>query len=273
VREVPLRRPDFQGVGRVNVSRKIGKNNSDGMPPLSARAMLRRFKRHPERLSRLLVRRVQTVMDLPPDYSNPLRNTLVFGSGSCGKTSLCIRALINIPWACAFIFDLNGQFSRRLKTRWAGTAAECEDALASRWVCFNPHRMFDADETDAAFNWFCDWAFKKSKLGPGRKVLVADDSWEFSAARTLTKELARVVKLGRFWHLEFFGVTHRPMEYNIAIRGLVTEWIGFNTLPQDTECVKDYWPGVVACATLPKFEFVAFNRDSRVERRFKLPPP
>src|SRR6185437_8054229 len=122
----------------------------------------------------------------------------------------------------------------------------------------NPYRMWDADQLDQAFNWFCDWAFIKSKTGPGRKILFCDDSWEFSAARTLTKQLARVVKLGRFWELEYFGVTHRPQEYNIAVRSLVTEWVAFNTVEiADLEAVKSYWPGVTRAATLNPHEFIA----------------
>jgi hypothetical protein len=209
-----------------------------------------------------------------PDYTNPLRVTLTFGQGSSGKTSFLIRYLINTPFACAFIFDQNGQLSHRLGKKHVGTAAECEAALATRWVCFNPYRMFDADKVDDAFDYFCEWAFAVSQRGTGRKILVADDSWEFSAARMLRKPLAQVVKIGRFYHLEFFGATHRPQEYNIGVRSLVTEWVAFNTTePRDIEAVQDYFPGVVAATTLPKFEFIAFNRDSRRELRAKLPPP
>ena len=207
------------------------------------------------------------------DHSNPLRNTLVVGQGSSGKTTLAIRYLLNVPWTCAFIFDLQGQFARRLGKRWVGTAKECDEALATGFVCLNPYRMFDADKTDEAFNWFAGWCYDRCSSAPGRKILVADDSWEFSAARVLTSQLARVVKLGRFYHLEFFGVTHRPMEYNVAVRGLVTEWIVFNSLPDDLEVIKPYWPGCMAATELPKFEFLSYNRDTRVEWRAKLPAP
>jgi hypothetical protein len=207
------------------------------------------------------------------DYSNPLRITLVFGQGSSGKTSFGIRYLINTIWSCAFIFDTRGQFASRLKKPHVGTAAQCDAALASGWVCFNPYVMFGAD-LDAAFNWFCDWAMRVSATGGGRKILLADDSWEFTSARTCSPEFARVVKLGRFWHLEFFGITHRPKEYHINVRSLVTEWVAFNVCESaDIEDVSDYWPGVVKASALPKFEFLAFNRDSRSELRAKLPPP
>lgn len=210
-------------------------------------------------------------MDLPPNYSNPLRITLVIGQGSSGKTTLGIRYLLNTPWACAFIFDQNGQLSNRLSVPHVGTALECENALAGRLVCFNPYRMFAADKLDDAFNWFAEWAFTKSKTGQGRKVLFCDDSWEFSAARTMSPELAKVVRTGRFWELEYFGLTHRPQDYHITIRSLVTEWIAFNTVQtSDLQAVEDYWPGVMAAKTLQKGEFIGYNRNSRAEKRARL---
>lgn len=208
------------------------------------------------------------------DHANPLAVTLEFGQGSNGKTTFGIRYLINIPWACAFVFDFSGQLSERLKVRHVGTAEECENALATRTVCFNPRRMFDADEYDKAFQWFCNWSYEAATRGPGRKILFSDDQWEFSPGRVMSKELARVIRLGRFRHLEYFGITHRPMDYHIDVRSLVTEWVAFNTVePSDFDAVKPYWPGVVKAATLNKFEFLAYNRNSRVEMRAFLPPP
>lgn len=210
------------------------------------------------------------------DYSNPLRVTLVFGQGSSGKTTFGLlyvirRAELEGPWSCAFIFDQNGQISQRLKLPHVGTARECVAALATRWVCFNPYRMFDPDKLETAFDWFCRWSFEACQRGPGRKILFCDDSWEFSAARNLTKDLARVVKLGRFHHLEYFGVTHRPQEYNITIRSLVTEWVAFNTVERaDLEAVADYWPGVEKAATLPPGTFIAYNRNTRAELSGRL---
>ena len=59
----------------------------------------------------------------------------------------------------------------RLKVPYAGTAAELETALASRWVVLNPHRMFPG-EAAAAFAIFCKWAFDCARRGPGKKVFL-----------------------------------------------------------------------------------------------------
>jgi hypothetical protein len=211
---------------------------------------------------------------MTPDHSNPLRNTLVFGQGGFGKTSFGILYLINTPWACAFIFDVSGQIASRLHQKWCSTERECLDALATRFVCYNPNKSFDADNLLGAFQWFCAFSLQMSERGPGRKVLFADDQWEFAAARTMTPELARVVRRGRFSQLEYFGVTHRPQDYHIDVRSLVTEWVAFNTVEENNlACVRDYWPSVDDARTLSKYEFLAYNRESRTQWRRFLPTP
>jgi len=47
------------------------------------------------------------------------------------------------------VFDDLGQIAARLAVRQANTAAELEAALSSRWVVFNPHRMFPGDASGA----------------------------------------------------------------------------------------------------------------------------
>ena len=75
-----------------------------------------------------------------------------------GKTTFALRYLLNVPAACRFVFDDLGQVAARLGLRQAGTAAGLEAALASRWVVFNPHRMFPGQVVEA-FAFFCQWAF------------------------------------------------------------------------------------------------------------------
>lgn len=209
-------------------------------------------------------------MILPANPDHPRRITLSIGQGGCGKTSQCVRALVNIPWACAFIFDLTGQFSAKLKQPWVRTAKQCDEALARRIVCLNPTGMWKASETDKAFEWFAQWAFERSQTGPGRKILVADDSWDYMTNTHLTDALANVIKLGRFWNLEFWGITHRAMEYHVSVRAQVTEWIAFRSLPNDLKELQDYWPGVMKAVHLPRFEWLGYDAQTGHEGRYKL---
>lgn len=210
---------------------------------------------------------------MSPDYSLPLNLPLVFGQGSSGKTTFCFRYLINAPGvSCRFIFDDRGQAAQVLKIRACNTAAECEAALATRWVILNPHSMFPGARLKDGFRWFCHWASQASRRGPGRKILFVDEMWQWcDSRREPPDELQSVIRTDRVYGLELISATHRPREYHSDIRSLVTEWVGFNTIQEsDLKEIRCYWPGVDAVRSLPKFSFLAYNRESGAELSGRL---
>jgi len=205
------------------------------------------------------------------DYTNPKCITLIFGQGDCGKTSFAYRYLLNAPFACRFIFDEDGQAAQRLRLKMSGTARECEAALASRWVCFNPHVMFPGDKLKDAFRWFCNWAFQTSERGPGRKVFFVDELWQWCDARSMPAQLDTVNRIGRHVGLELLTATHRPRDYHSDLRSQVTEWVCFNCIePADLDAVRPYYAGVDKVATLAKGHFIAYNRKNGAELAGKL---
>ncbi len=199
-----------------------------------------------------------------PDYSNPNSLTLIFGRSGSGKTSLAFAYLLNATAACVFIFDDRGQAASRLKLRTAGTARECELALADRIVCFNPHIMWPGAQLPDAFRWFCHWSFEASKRGPGRKIVFVDELWQWTNPRKpVPPELENIVRTGRTEGVELVSSTHSPREYHELIRSQATEFIAFNTVePAQLESIEPYWAGVGAAADLPRGQFLAYNRDS-----------
>lgn len=206
-----------------------------------------------------------------PDYSIPAYNCLVFGGGSTGKTTLCYRVILNTPAAAVFIFDEDGQAAHRLKIKPCGTARECELALAGRIVCFNPYIMWPAEKLLDAFRWFCHWAYQASQRGPGAKIFYVDEQWKVSNARNLPAELERIVRTGRFFGMKYLSSTHRPRDYHINIRALVTEWICFNMVePDELDAVRPYYRGVDKVATLPKFHFISYDRVAGTELAGRL---
>ncbi len=200
------------------------------------------------------------------DYSNPLVLTLVFGQGSSGKTTFCFRYLLNAPGvACRFIFDDRGQAADRLKLKPANNLEQCEAAIASRWVCFNPIPMFGS-KLPEALRWFCQWSFAVSRRGPGRKILYVDELWQWVDAHTLPDELADVVRTGRTEGLELLTATHSPRDYHRDIRRMVTEWVCFNCVePADLDAVRPYFAGVDRCSSLPLGHFLAYSREHGTE--------
>ena len=103
-----------------------------------------------------------------PDYSLPPCVTLIFGRCGSGKTTMAFRYIANAlaeqpanvnPAACVFIFDWKLEAAHRLGVTPAGTAAQCEAAVSTRLVCFEPSVMFQERQKDA-FRWFCHWVFE-----------------------------------------------------------------------------------------------------------------
>lgn len=209
-----------------------------------------------------------------PDYSLPPCVTLVFGRSGSGKTTFAFLYLLNraceqfandAPAVCTFIFDWKLEASQRLGLPVAGTLAQCEAALATRWVCFNPAVMFQERQRDA-FRWFCQWLFEVSKRGPGKKVFFVDELWRFVDAQSLPAELERVARMGRAENLELLTATQHPRDYHRDIRAEVTEWVCFSmTEPGELDAVRPYFRGVDRVAALQRGEFIAYNRESGAE--------
>ena len=82
------------------------------------------------------------------DYSIEPRNDAVFGMTGSGKTTFVIRLMLNTPAVCRFIFDDENRTAPRLRLKPCYTLRECEEALLTRWVVFNPDRMFAPRDGD-----------------------------------------------------------------------------------------------------------------------------
>ena len=197
------------------------------------------------------------------DYTLPPCSTLLCGMTGSGKTTFALRYLLNVSAACRFVFDDLGQCAARLKLPHAGTAAELEAALATRWVIFNPHRMFPGD-TAGAFRFFCQWAYDCSRRGPGKKVLLVDELWKFCSPNQIPKELAVVAQTGRVENLELLTATQLPHKIHASISGQSTELVCFRLdEPLALDKVQELGADRDAVQGLPLGSFIAWNRLSR----------
>jgi hypothetical protein len=177
-----------------------------------------------------------------------------------GKTTFALRYLANVACACRFVFDDLGQVSARLKLDHASTATELEAALATRWVIFNPHRMFPGDAA-AAFRFFCDWSFNAARRGPGKKVFLADEVWRWCSPQAIPRELAALAQMGRAENLELMTATQLPHKVNASITGQSTDLVCFRLdEPLGLSRVRELGGDPESAKTLPLGSWVSWNR-------------
>ena len=194
------------------------------------------------------------------DFTTAPANTLIVGMTRSGKSTAAIKFLLNSNPACRFLFDESSRWSRRLRLRPAYTAAECEAALVTRWVCFNPLRMFP-DNYAAAFDWFCNWTFNCATRGPGEKILAIDELWLWVNNRVMPRNFRLCTQAGSEYGLRILALTQEPHNVNSSVVGQTTELICFRLQePKAWDCVKALGADVERVKNLPLGSFISYNR-------------
>ena len=198
-------------------------------------------------------------LPLPPQTAPDESLPLVGMTGS-GKSTAAFRYLLNARVACIFIFDDLGRAATRLHVRPVYTATECEAALATRWVVFNPYRMFPGDIKNA-FRWFCQWVFNCARRGGGKKLLLVDEVWQWQTNQEMPRELALCVQTGREENIELVCCTQLPHKVNASITGQSTELICFRLgEPLALARVRELGADVNEVSRLPLGRFIRYNR-------------
>ena len=193
------------------------------------------------------------------DFTLPPANTLIAGMTGSGKSTFAYRYLQHSPAACRFVFDNLGRASQRLGIHPCYTAREVEAALGTRWVIFNPARMFE--DVKMGFRWFCRWTYDASRRGPGKKFLLVDELWQFCTADSIPNELQLVSNAGREENLELVTATQQPERINPSITGASTELVCFRlTHPEGLGAVRKLGANPAAVAALPLGNFLSYDR-------------
>ena len=204
-----------------------------------------------------------------PDFTLEPQNTLVVGMTGSGKTTFVVRYLLNVAPACRFLFDDENRVAPRLKLKPHFTLAECEAALASRWVVFNPARMFlpvDGDKdilapSRRAFRWFCAWVFDCAARAPGLKVVSLPEIWRYCTPDSIPPEFARLMQQGRELGVHVVLDTQRPELVNQSIVGAATELVSFKLLSPDAlRTVERIGADRQRVAALPLGSYISQNR-------------
>jgi hypothetical protein len=120
--------------------------------------------------------------------------------------------------------------------------------------------MFPGDVKNA-FRWFCQRVFNCAGRGPGKKLLLVDEVWQWQSNMDMPRKLALCVQTGREENLELVCCSQLPHKVNASITGQSTELVCFRlSEPLALNRVKELGADVEVVSKLPLGQFVGYNR-------------
>lgn len=200
-----------------------------------------------------------------------LRCTFCVGTSGTGKTSFALRYLVaDRSLKCRFLFDPEGEFSKRLGLPAAESIEELNCAFEDGWVLYDPEAMFGEAWEDAC-EWFCDWVFNVCSATPGNKVLYISEVWQYMNPNRVPKKLSGCIRNGRKRGLTTLFDTQEPNKVNGTLTNQVTELVCFNLQEKNAlDRVEEMGVNRSEIETLLPGSFVAINRRSRGVLRGKI---
>lgn len=208
-----------------------------------------------------------------PDASLSAQNTVIVGVTGGGKTTFAISLMLNSSVACRFILDDENRIAPRLHLKPCWDLDECEEALSTRYVVFNPTKKYRMQEGDKhmlapkrrAFADFCRWIFQVCSRGPGEKIIYLPEIWRFCSPDSIPPEFASLLQMGRELNTHVVVDTQRPELANPSVLGQCTELVCFTLLPSgQPDCpvktVARLGGDAETVRRLPLGTFISYNR-------------
>lgn len=168
---------------------------------------------------------------------------VVAGVPSVGKSTACIRGLINGEFSARFIFDPQpgefnpdlGEFADRLKVAPTVNRFDivhhlvrqphAEAGVKGAFMALDPHELFPT--VHDAFDFLCEFAWEQSARLPGDKILVVDDGYLFCTPHKIPEPLARIAYSGSKRRLALLINSQQPHLLHSTIKACCSEIICF----------------------------------------------
>lgn len=149
----------------------------------------------------------------------------IVGNSGYGKSQYQIRYTLGSKAGLKFVFDHKREFETLAGAQSCSTFEELDEAVATGWNVFNPHRLFPGRVTEA-FDFFCDYAWQCSEIVGGTKLFVADELALLTEGQKPTP-LCRIMEDGRSVALDCAMTTHGLNSLHNRIRSQFTEIVTF----------------------------------------------
>jgi len=184
----------------------------------------------------------------------------IFGASGTGKTTYALKFVTHAPARHVFLFDAEGEFSPRLQLAPCRTVYELDQAIASGWICFDPHIMFPGD-LEGALEYFAKLTLRAAALLPGRKLFVVDELGNYTGGSVIPQPLKTLAQTGRRYGVDGVFMAQQPNELHNTIRCQLTEMVCFQlTDATALEIPKKFGFDIEAIRALKPFEFICRNK-------------
>lgn len=203
---------------------------------------------------------------------------MVAGISSYGKTTFALRYLVNAKLTARFLFDpdpgefdaFRGEFADRLNLQPTLTAYDLALHLVRGWIAFDPDEIFPGHR-EAGFDFFCDWAYEKSLVLPGEKIIVAHDVFQYCSPQSMPIPLKTIVQSGSKRQLFLLVDTQEPQRLNMTIKSGMSEVICFRLQGEGPlDFAEEFGFNRNEIANLDRLCFVARNLETNGELRGKI---
>lgn len=199
------------------------------------------------------------------NFAHKSRKVLITGGSGTGKTTYFL-ALVQGWKAQQFIFDHEGEFSHRTKTRPCVRVNDFKGPV----ICFDPAWCFPG-KTPEAFSFFCDFAFTYATKKKGKKVFCCDELQKLigTSKDEIPPELCTILETGRRYELDFCAISQSPNLIHTRVRNQLTEIVCFRQIDERaTRFVESL--GIVSPQTLKPGEFVRLDVNTGKQTKGKV---
>lgn len=188
---------------------------------------------------------------------------LVTGCSGTGKTTLFEQILRREKAPRKFVYDHQGEFSRRFNVPAVfDVESLCEATARGGWIVFDPLRMFTG-RLPEGFQFFCDYVFSVSQVLNGRKLFICDELQKVTRVAVEPVELLSILDTGRRFQVDCFFISQAPNRIHNGVRNQLTYVITFRQ--SDKNAVKyleenGFDPDAIR--NLPKGKYLWRNLDT-----------